>query len=361
MTAKTPGTSQASGCTVRIDDLRTCLTGSLEKLGLSPDDAFALAGLLVDSELRGHPDHGAAALELLARLYRQGALNPRPDVKVLSETGSALLLDGDRGCGPAAPMRAMRWCVEHARERKGMAVAAVRDWQLLVAGPYARLAAEEGMVGFASTNYSPLVAPPGTRTAVLGTNPLAYALPASRHAPVVLDMATTNTAAQKMRVAAERGTAVSEGLLLDKRGEPSTDPADFLDSGLMAPLGHPTAAHKGFGLALVVEALTGVLSGSASGLGVAGEAPGSLLWALDVEAFMPLAEFCHRMDAQLDQVKQAERLPGVDEVTVPGERGARRHAELSARGVVPLSPESWAMLAAVCDSLDAPLPPPTDR
>jgi LDH2 family malate/lactate/ureidoglycolate dehydrogenase len=99
-----------------------------------------------------------------------------------------------------------------------------------------------------------------------------------------------------------------------------------------------------------------VLSGAGFGHGVAGGAPGSLLWALDVEAFLPREEFLDRMDAQLDQIKLGERLPGVEELLVPGERGQRRHLDLTARGVVPLSPASWQLLAAGCESLAVPLP-----
>ena len=326
---------------VRIDDLRRCLAGAFERLHLTPEDAEGLGGLLVDSELRGHPDHGVAALGVLAALYRDGNLNPRPCIRVLRETDGAILLDGDRGCGPGAPTRAMRWCIERARERKGMAVAAVRDWQLLVAAPYVRLAAEAGLIGFACTNFIPLVAPPGGRTAVLGTNPFAYGLPAEHHQPVVLDVATTVTSMQKVRVAAQQGEPMPEGVIFDHAGRRITDPEEFLDRGLMAPLGHPHAPHKGFGLALFIDALSGVLSGAGFAQGVASGAPGNFLWALDVEAFLPWQEFLARMDVQIDQIKQGERLRGVDELLIPGERGQRRYADLIARGVVPLAPTSW--------------------
>jgi LDH2 family malate/lactate/ureidoglycolate dehydrogenase len=335
---------------VGIDDLRRCLGEAFERLGLAPDDAAGLAGLLVDSELRGHRDHGVAALGLLSELYSDGRLNPRPQVRVLRETDGALLLDGDRGCGPGAPARAMRWCIERARERGGMAVAAVRDWQLVVAAPCVRLAAEAGLIGYACTNFIPLVAPPGGRTAVLGTNPFAYGLPAGRHPPVVLDVATTVVAMQKVRVAAQEGTSLPEGLILDRHGRPATDPAALFEGGSLAPLGSPHAPHKGFGLALFIEALSGVLSG-------AGDAAGSFLWALDPEAFAPREELMARMDALIDRVKESEPADGVDEVLVPGERGDRRQGELTARGEVPLAAGSWQTLTERCAALG--VAPPT--
>jgi LDH2 family malate/lactate/ureidoglycolate dehydrogenase len=339
---------------VGIDELRRCLVEAFERLGLTSQDAHGLGELLLDSELRGHTDHGAAALGILAGFYRDGKLNARPCVSVLRETEGAILYDGDRGCGPGAPTCAMRWCIERARERKGMAVAAVRDWQLLVAAPYARLAAEAGLIGFACTNFNALVAPPGGRTAVFGTNPFAYAIPAERHQPVVLDVATTVTSMQKVRVAAEEGKPMPEGVIFDRGGRPTTDPAAFFDGGLMAPLCNPHAPHKGFGLALLVDALAGVLSGAGFGQGVAGGAPGNFLWALDVEAFLPRQEFLARIDAQIDQIKQGERLAGVDELLIPGERGQRIYLERTARGVVPLAPASWQILATACDALSVP-------
>jgi LDH2 family malate/lactate/ureidoglycolate dehydrogenase/ketosteroid isomerase-like protein len=341
---------------VRIDDLRHCLAGAFERLELTAEGADGLAWLLLDSELRGHPDHGVAAVEILTNLYRDGKLNARPQIQVLHETDGAILIDGDRGCGPAAPTRAMRWCIERARERKGMACSAIRNWQMFVGGPYVRLAAEEGLVGFACTNFNALVAPPGGRTPVFGTNPLAYGIPAGRHSPVVLDVATTLTAMQKVRVAAEDGREMPESVIFDKEGQPTTDPKELLEGGLMASLGNPLAPHKGFGLALFIDAVSGVLSGSAFASGVAQGAPGNFFWALDVEAFMSRDEFLARIDAQIDEIKQGERLPGVEELLVPGERGNRRHAELTARAVVPVSRASWQILSTTCESLGVPLP-----
>lgn len=330
---------------VRIDDLRRRLAMAFERLRLGSEDADALAALLLDSELRGHRDHGIAALAPLTRLYEAGELNPRPRVRVLRETEGALLLDGDRGCGPGAPTQAMQWCIDRASERRGMAVAAVRDWQLLVAAPWARMAAEAGLIGFACTNFIPLVAPPGGRTPVLGTNPFAYGLPADP--PVVLDVATSAVAMQKVRLAAAAGEQMPPGLLFDRDGVPTTDPTAL---GSLAPLGSPHAPHKGFGLALFVDVLSGVLTGSGFGQDVPGGAPGTFFWALDVEPFVPRDEFLARMDTLVAQIKDGERAPGVDELVLPGERGERRHRELTARGKIDVDPAAWRLLSGLTES-----------
>jgi LDH2 family malate/lactate/ureidoglycolate dehydrogenase len=257
-------------------------------------------------------------------------------------------------------VRAMRWCIERARQRKGMAIAGIRNSQLIVPGFYARMAAEAGLIGFACANAIPMVAPPGGRTPTFGTNPFAYAIPAGRYPPVVLDVATTTGAAFKVRLAAQHNRPVPEGMILDRAGHPTTDPNEFLSDGLMAPLGSPAAPHKGFGLALVFDALAGVLTGAAFARDLASEPPtagNATLWALDVEAFLPREEFLSRMEAQIDQVKSGERLAGVDELFVPGERGHRRYRELATRGTAPLSEATWEALTKACALLSIPPPP----
>src|SRR4029453_9542233 len=136
------------------------------------------------------------------------------------------LLEGDRSYVVGA-IRGMSWCIERARERKGMAVACVRSSQPIVLGFYARMAAEAGLIGFACANAIPMVAPPGGRTPTLGTNPFAYAIPAGHHPPVVLDVATTTGAAFKVRLAAQHNRSVPEGMIFDRAGNPTTDPKEF--------------------------------------------------------------------------------------------------------------------------------------
>jgi LDH2 family malate/lactate/ureidoglycolate dehydrogenase len=173
---------------------------------------------------------------------------------------------------------------------------------------------------------------------------------------VVFDVATSVASMQQVRVAAEDGTSLPAGLIFDRLGVPATDPAAFFEGGTLAPLGSPNAPHKGFGLALLVDVLSGVLSGAGFGQGVAKDAPGDFFWALEVEAFMPREEFMARIDALIDQIKQGEPAAGVDELVVPGERGERRRRELAASGVVPLEPAAWQTLASGCASLGVPVP-----
>jgi LDH2 family malate/lactate/ureidoglycolate dehydrogenase len=344
---------------VRIADLRHCLISAFETLELSREDAEQLAEVLLDSELRGHESHGVHLLGFLAHAYRGGTMNPQPRIRVLRETEGALLLDGDRSHVVGA-VRAMRWCIERSRERKGMVVAGVRDSQLIVPGFYARMAAETGLIGFACANAVPMVAPPGGRTPTIGTNPFAYAIPAGRYPPVVLDVATTTGAAFKVRLAAQRNHPVPEGMILDSEGRPTTDPNEFVRGGLMAPLGSPAAPHKGFGLGLVIDALAGVLTGAAFARDFPSEpatAGNAFFWALDVEAFLAREEFLERMEAQIDQVKAGERLADVDELFLPGERSDRRYRELTTRGTAPLSGTTWEALTKALASLSISPPP----
>jgi LDH2 family malate/lactate/ureidoglycolate dehydrogenase len=149
-------------------------------------------------------------------------------------------------------------------------------------------------------------------------------------------------------------------MILDGEGRPTTDPNEFVRGGLMAPLGSPAAPHKGFGLGLVFDALAGVLTGAAFARDFPSEpatAGSAFFWALDVEAFLPREEFLARMEVQIEQVKAGERLAGVDELLVPGERSHRCYRELTTRGTAPLSVSTWEALTKACASLSIALPP----
>src|SRR5919199_4149253 len=275
--------------TVRIDALRECLEASLRALGCPPDHARQIAAVLVDGELRGYDDHGAFFIGELATWMRSGAMNPAPQVKVERETPVSALLDGDRGCGVIGSNEATRRAIAKAKEQ-GMACAGLRNsCHFIAAAPYVEMAAREGLIGFACANVTPLMASPGGKTRTFGTNPLAYAFPAASHDPVIFDMATSATAGFKVRLAALAGKQMAPGLILDAEGNPTTDPKQYVNGGLILPVGGEHALHKGFGLAQVVDTLAGVLTGAsfARQASVTGGKEGQFFMAVDPELFQP--------------------------------------------------------------------------
>jgi LDH2 family malate/lactate/ureidoglycolate dehydrogenase len=325
--------------------------------GVPDGHARLIADVLLDSELRGYDDHGVWFLGRMLDWYASEGLNPTPQVRIIDESATTVLLDGDRGCGVVAGMEAMARCIVKAREY-GMASVAVRNsGNFIVAAPFALQAAEARLIGFATTNAPPLASPAGGITRTFGTNPFAYAIPAGRHPPFLLDMSTTATAAAKVMVARQEGRRLPLGLIEDAQGQPSDDPDAFFTGGAMVPLGGP----KGYGLAMLVDVLTGVLTGTpfARDLTMRASPVGHFFWALDVTRYLPREEFLARMEAQIEQVKSGARKPGVGEILIPGERGQRRAHDLRARGRLPLQPASWQALQDICARAGLPTPEPT--
>lgn len=342
---------------MRIDDLRACLSALLARLDFPAHDAATIADLLVDSELRGYDDHGAYLIGHIVGWVRSGQVDPRATVEVVSEGGNTLLLDAHRASGVVAARRAMAWCIGRARGQRGIALAGVRgSSHFVAAGPHAALAAEAGLIGFACSNAAPWVAPPGGRTRTLGTNPMAYAFPRADGSPIVLDIATSGTAATKLYQAEEEGRAVPEGFVRDADGCPTTDPSALRRGGSVASLGGELSGHKGFGLAIAVDLLAAVLTGANFARDAAGGGWGQTFWALDPATFMTAAEFLARVEEQAAQIKGGDVRAGVGELLLPGERAARRAAAARAAGAVTLVGPAWRALEKACLELDVPLP-----
>ncbi len=339
---------------VPIGALKATALALLRQVRVPPDHAEQIVEVLIDTELRGYSDHGILSLGRLIDRCRTGAVNPTPQPRIVRESPAAMLLDADQGCGIIASRQAMDWCIAAARTQ-GLASAGVTNSSHFIGCAfYVEMAARAGMIGFACGSAGQAMPPPGGLTATLGTNPLGYAYPARRHDPVILDMATTASAGAKISLAAQEGHPIEPGLLTDAAGNPTTDPRVLGAGGLMLPMG----GYKGFGLAMVVDCLAGVLTGAGFALTGAithGQA-GHFFWALNIAAYLPLHQFLSRVDEQIDQIKQSRRAPGVSEILVPGERGQRRRRQLYRTGKVPLPTVSWAELGRLCADLDVPAP-----
>lgn len=317
--------------------LRRWVTRFFQAAGLWADEGEVLADVLVSADRCGVYSHGVMRLRAYADLVKSGAWRPGLRPRTVREGPSFLVLDGEGCVGPVAAVQGMRRCVEMAR-RAGLAgVWVQRAGHFGRAGYYAELAAAEGMVGVALANAAPSLAPWGGRERVLGNNPIAVAIPRRSAPPIVLDMALSVAAQGRVRLAAMRGDRLPAGWALDPRGNPTDDPQHAL-AGTLVPVG----GYKGYGLALVVDVLTGVLSGGAFGTDVAPRrgsrsAASHAFFAVDVAQLRGLEAFLDDMERLVGMVKNTALAPGFTEILLPGEPEARHR--LAQEDVVELPPE----------------------
>ncbi len=352
---------------VGAEQLRAFVAAVLEAIEVPAEDARIAADVLVASDLRGHESHGVARLErFYLRPLQTGQIDPRARLAVRHETAATVLLDAANGLGQPAAKRAMDMCIAKARTA-GICMASVRHSNHYgIAGWYAMQALDHDMIGLSCTDAGPLAVPTGGRTGVLGSNPIAFAAPAGRHRPFVLDMATSVVPVGKVEVKARRATALPVGWAVDAEGQPTSDARAVLErlerglpGGLM-PLGGLEAGHKGFGLSAMVDILCGVLAGARTSLALR-EQPGApadvghLVAAIDIAAFGPVDEFKRDLDAYIDSIHQLPPAPGVDRVRVAGEPEFEAE-QARLRDGIPLHPDVVASLRRLSDELGVPLP-----
>ncbi|HEX9983146.1 MAG TPA: amino acid adenylation domain-containing protein [Thermoanaerobaculia bacterium] len=332
--------SDASPVRVTLESARRCGEEALMRAGLSREHAALMTEVQLEASLRGQPTHNLGAIPRYARRLASGATNARPQFRVERETGISALLDGDNGPGQLVALAAMDLAMQKAVANGVGVVGVRRSNHFGAAGHYVLQAANRGLIGLGTTNSALWLAPAGGVTPLFGTNPFAVGIPAGRHLPIVLDVSMSVTAKGKVAKHLEEGRALPHGWILDSTGRPSVDPAD-----LVAGLGIPIGGHKGYGLALVMEALSGVLTGAGFGLDHRRERLkqkdvrpdfGHFFIVIDPELFLSRDEFSARVDRMIDEVKGARRMQGIDEILLPGEAELRAR-EHNLRSGVPLS------------------------
>jgi LDH2 family malate/lactate/ureidoglycolate dehydrogenase len=330
----------ADTVSVAPDHLRALVARLFAARGVPPDDAATVAEVLVEADLRGVESHGTTRVAGYCSMIQRGLLNPQPKVQVLRDTPVIAMLEGDQGFGIVVARRAMQMAMERAHATGIGCVTARNVTHTGMVGFYPMMAARAGLIGL-SMNNGPAILPPfGGTTPTYATNPFAAAFPAGAREPIVLDMATSVVAGGKLRLAAKKGKPIPPDWALDRHGVPTTDPEEAIFQGFMQWAG----GYKGFGVATVVEVLSGVLSGGLFGRDVPpmkafGQEPlvtSAFYLAIDPGQFMPLEEFRQRIDRLVDMVKSSARARGVDEVFVAGEIEFRRRAERLRDGI-PLS------------------------
>jgi LDH2 family malate/lactate/ureidoglycolate dehydrogenase len=310
-------------------------TPVFQATGLSAEDSQRAAGLLVDADLCGHPAHGLSRMEAYCDGVRGGLVNPMPCYGV-EQRGSILRIDGDYGLGLCTSHFAMNQAIQLARQQGIAAATVCNSTHFGRAAPYVTQAVEAGMIGIASSNARATVAICGGMRPEVGTNPFGFAAPSGLEHPLVVDMAITAIARGRLRRAAAESADIPPGLALRADGAVARTAAEAM-AGILVPFG----GQKGSNIALMVEILSGFLSGSSVGREIRSvlqdsserAGPGHFFLALSVEALLPLEVFERRLAAWLTEVKAGPRAPGTDEILYPGEGSGRRRNANRAGGV----------------------------
>ncbi|HEY3080595.1 MAG TPA: Ldh family oxidoreductase [Chloroflexota bacterium] len=347
-------------------ELHAFVVAVFERLNVPRADAELAADALIAADVTGVDSHGVARLAghpSYVPGLRDGRVNPRPNDRVIGQRDATALYDGDGGLGVVVSTRAMRVAIGKA-ERAGAGIVAVTNSRHFgIAAHYARMALPHGMIGLSMTNSFPQVAQPGGAGPTLGTNPISIAAPAGDEPPFVLDMATSVGAAGKADLARRAGKSMPDGWLVDARGRATTDPnVLFVEPfGALLPLGSfpQLGSHKGYGLAVAVDVLCGVLSGAGYGaiLDPQSWSTGHFFAAIRIDAFRALPGFRAMMDEMIRFLRGVPRVPGLSRMRVHGEPEWETERERRERGI-PLHHSVVASLRALEADLGVRLPDP---
>ena len=331
---------------VPYEDVLQMATSALKHAGVSRTDASTAADILVTADLQGIGTHGIRRLAPYIARIRDGVFNPTPDIRVEKTATGTAIVDGDDGLGPVVGVRGLHCAIETAREC-GIAYVGCRNSQHFGAlAPYALRAADAGIVCFLGTNAFASMAPTGGREVRLGNNPFGLGAPRRDAPPFILDIAMSVVARGKIRQAQERGETIPLGWALDSAGKPTTDPLEAL-KGFVQPIGY----HKGYGLALLVDILAGVLSGGAVGTEVKSmfqqtseaQRVSHFFIAIDPARILGIEPYYNGMETLCRLMASTPPFDAASPVLIPGEIEARTHAE-STRDGIPMKPDELTAL-----------------
>ena len=324
-----------------------------QKIGCPEDQARQATDALLSADLRGIDSHGVARLSGYVRLWEAKRINARPDIRIVHESPSTAVVDGDSGLGLVIAPKAMDIAIEKAKQCGTGWVAVKNSNHFGIAAYHAMKALQHDMIGMAMTNASPLVAPTYSVERLLGTNPICVAIPADLQPPFVADFATTTAANGKLEILQRKNKEAPLGWIQDKNGHPSTNPNELKAGGALVPLGSDPehGSHKGFCLGAWVDIFSAVLSGANYGPWVppfvsflapppdpVGEGIGHFLGAMRVDAFRPAREFKSHMDKWISRFREAKPIGGYERVTIPGDP-ERVFQEQRMKKGIPLNPK----------------------
>lgn len=303
-------------------------------IGCGDEAATTATKALLAADLRGIDSHGVARLSGYVRLWRAKRINSDPTIKIIHETLSTATIDGDAGPGLVVAPFAMQLAIKKAEKAGTGWVSVCNSNHFGIAGYHAMMALEKDMIGIAMTNASALVAPTFSIEKMLGTNPVAVAIPAGKQPPFVADFATTTAANGKLEILQRKNEDAPVGWVQDKNGNASTDANELKHGGALLPLGSDRehGSHKGYALGSIVDIFSAVLSGASYGPwappfpayvampeNMPGKGLGHFFGAMRIDAFRPAADFKYHIDNWIERFRNAKPADGYDKVLIPGD------------------------------------------
>ncbi len=348
-----------SNVKISSDALRDFCIGCFKQRGVPETDARLTAENLIFANLRGVDSHGVIRLKIYLDRLKVGGFKADAVPSVATEQESSAVIDGGHGLGQVAATAAMKLAILKASHAGVAFVSTKNSNHFGACAFYAVQGLQDGMIGFAATNAGPSMAPTGGREARLGNNAFAVAIPAGKYPPIILDMATGAVAWGKIFVAQQENRKIPTTWALDKHGVPTDDPNAAAHQGLIQPFG----GYKGYGLSLLIDILTGVLSGAGFSTHVRTlykdvENPsqvGHLCGALRIESFIPLDAFSCRIEEFIDMMRSSAKAPGVERILVPGEIEHEIEQKRRADGI-PLNDTLLAELRGLASELSVRFP-----
>src|SRR5277367_3151766 len=320
--------------------------------GTPPEEAEIVVRHVVNANLAGHDSHGVIQIPTYIERIKVGHIVPGAPWVIVKESPTTTVVDGHWGFGYVANERAMRLTIEKAEKSNVAAATVFRQGHIGRLSSYTQMAAQAGMIGLitADSGRSPkAVAPFGGREARLGTNPITIAIPSDLDGPLYLDMATSAAAAGKIAVAVARHEQVPDGWVIGSDGKPTNDPRQLRQGGALLPMGGPDGGYKGYGLAVMVEILCGLLTGLGFGVEPTGRHnDGCFMACFKVDAFRPLAEFKKEVGEFVRYLKATPPAEGSSGVLYPGEIEHMKEQDRRANGIE-VEDATWYKLRQLAD------------
>ena len=356
---------------ISFNNLSEFTSSVFKAMGCSEEDSILATQSLLSADLRGVDSHGVARLSGYLRLWEAKRANPNPHIRVIHETPSTAVVDGDGGFGLVVAPFAMKVAIDKANKVGTGWVSVQHSNHFGIAARHAMMALEHDMIGIAMTNASALVSPTFSKERLLGTNPICVVIPAGEQPPFVADFATTTAANGKLEILQRKNELAPEGWIQDKDGNSTADPHALKTGGALLPLGgsRENGSHKGYALGAIVDIFSAILSGANYGPWVPpfpayvpmpenrpGQGIGHFFGAMRIDAFRKAEDFKLHMDKWIRRFREATPVDPSQPVLIPGDPEREYEIDRMQNGI-PLLEPVWKDLEEISARFNIPLIP----